>query len=115
MEINEELNISTSIRVKSRTYLSISHILAADLFSQNCARIEKEYNGIFSNDLFNDHRSYVIGAIFSSVSFHEATINEFLADTLDHPDGEVVSNLDSTTKTQLALLWKHGRIEKFSI
>ncbi len=104
-----------SARLSTRAYLSISHILAADLFSQNCAQIEKAYNGIFSNELFNEHRSYVIGAIFSAVSFLEATINEFLADTLDHSDGEVVSNLDSTTKTQLALLWKHGRIEKFSI
>src|SRR5947209_7262134 len=86
MEINEEVTFSFNLTIKSRTYLSISHILAADLFSQNCARIENEYNGIFLIELFNDHRSYVIGAIFSAVSFLEVTINEFLADTLDHPE-----------------------------
>src|SRR2546430_11798346 len=105
MELRGEMRGEGSIsaRLSTRAYLSISHILAADLFTQNCAQIEKAYNGIFSDELFNEHRSYVIGAIFSAVSFLEATINEFLADTLDHPEGQVVGNLDDTSTTQLAV------------
>src|SRR6266699_176261 len=113
MEMRGEGRISA--RLSTRTYLSISHIFAADFFSQNCAQIEKMYHGIFSDELFNEHRSYVIEAIFSAVSFLEATINEFLADTLDHPEGEVVSNLDPTTKTILADMWKNNVVRTFSI
>jgi hypothetical protein len=113
MEMRGEGRISA--RLRTRTYLSISHIFAADFFSQNCAQIEKTYNGIFSDELFNEHRSYVIGAIFSAVAFLEATINEFLADTVDHPEGEAVGNLDPTTKTILADMWKNDVVGKFSI
>src|SRR6266516_1048731 len=112
---NETISIQATLKAKSRRYLSINHIRAAALFSRNCFRIEKEYNGIFSNEVYIDHDSFVIAAILSAASFLEATINEFFADTLDSPDGAIVGSLDNTTKRLLADMWKNNVVEKLGI
>src|SRR5437868_6065303 len=102
----DSLHISGSISVKSRHYFSLQHIQSAALFTRQCYQIEKNYDGVFSVDLFADHWSYVTGAIFAAVSFLEATINEVFADTVDHPDGELAGYLDTTTKQLMADMWK---------
>jgi hypothetical protein len=123
MKLTDSLHFSESISVKSRHYFSLQHIQSAALFTRQCYQIEKNYDGAFSNDLIADHRSYVTGAIFAAASFLEATINELFADTLDHPDGELASHLDTATKQLMADMWKldiprtahYQIIEKFQI
>jgi hypothetical protein len=114
MDVSDDIRVSAKLTVKVRSYLSIAHIQAAALFSRNCARIEKEYDGTFSNELYSEHRSYVIGTVLSTVSFLEATINEFLADCLDSPDGAIVETLDATTKNLLAGMWKDNIVDKMN-
>lgn len=115
MEVNDDIRVSARLTVKVRSYLSIAHMQAAALFSRNCARIEKEYDGTFSDELYSEHRSYVIGAVLSTVSFLEGTINEFLADCLDSPDGAIVETLDATTKTLLAGIWKDDIVGNMNV
>lgn len=123
MEHTDVLHLSETITVKSRHYFSLQHIQSAALFARQCYQIEKNYGGIFSADLIADHWSYVTGALFAATSFLEATINEVFADTVDHPDGELASHLDATTKELMADMWKrdiprtahYQIIEKFQI
>ncbi len=117
------MEITARLRVRSRTYYSLQHIQSAALFTRQCYQIESNYDGIFSDELISEHWSYVTGAIFATVSFLEATINELFADTTDHPDGELASHLDTSTKLIMADMWKRGIprtanyqiIEKFQI
>jgi hypothetical protein len=102
------LEITARLRVRSRTYYSLQHIQSAALFTRKCYQIESNYDGIFSDELFSEHWSYVTGAIFATVSFLEATINELFADTVDHPNGELANHLDASTKLLMADMWKRG-------
>jgi hypothetical protein len=123
MEYTHSDDTAIRIRIRARMYYSLQHIQSAALFTRQCYQIESNYDGTFSDELIAEHRSYVTGAIFATVSFLEATINELFADTVDHPDGELASHLDSSTKLLMADMWKRGIprtatyqiIEKFQI
>lgn len=93
------------ISIKSRTYFSIQHILSAALFARYTYGIEKNYNGVFSNELFSQHRAYVTGSILSSVFFLEATINELFADTMES-NSAIAKKLHPTTIQLMAKMWK---------
>lgn len=99
---------SERMTMQSRHYFSLQHIQSAALFTKQCYQIEKSYDGILTDELIAEHRSYVIGSIFAAVSFLEATINEVFADTVDHPNGELASPLDPATKQLMADMWKRG-------
>ncbi|BCL79663.1 hypothetical protein ccbrp13_21280 [Ktedonobacteria bacterium brp13] len=115
------MEITDAITIKSRYYFSLQHIQSAALFARQCYQIEKNYDGIFSIDLITEHRSYVIGSLFAAFSFLEATINEFFADTVDHPYGDVAKHLDADTKQLMTDLWVRGTfrttnsLEKFQV
>jgi hypothetical protein len=106
MEHTDSFHISASITVKTRHYFSIQHIQSAALFARMCYQIEQSYDGTYSSELMADHWSYVTGAIFATVSFLEATINELFADAVDHPDGELASYLEASTRQLMAEMWK---------
>jgi hypothetical protein len=107
MELTASTHISEHISMQSRHYFSLQHIQSAALFTKQCYQIEKSYDGTLTDELIAKHRSYVIGSIFAAVSFLEATINELFADTVDHPNSELASPLDSATKQLMADMWKH--------
>lgn len=100
-------DISTKLRLQARKYYSPQHIKAAALFTRQAYQIEEDYrnNGVVTDELIEDYRSYVTGAIFAAVSFLEATINEVFADALEHPEGGVTVNVDPATKLLLANMW----------
>jgi len=108
MELSARLNAKGRIRARIRTrmYYSQQHIQSAALFTRQSYQIESDYNGTPLNELIVEHRSYVTGAIFAAVSFLESTINELFSDTVDHPDGDLASHLDSSTKLLMADMWK---------
>ncbi len=58
--------------------LSFSHIKAAAHFAKLSYGKEDKYDDSkYSSELFDEHRSYVIGSIITAVCYLEATINDF--------------------------------------
>src|SRR5436305_9835978 len=95
-----------------RKHLSVAHIQAADLFSQESGRIEREYAEADDPELLPQddsrlvqHRSFVIGSFFSAVAFLEASINEFFADVADG-ESYVRKNLTGTVASRISGLWR---------
>lgn len=105
--IKETVHIKDSISIKIRKYFSIQHIQSAALFAMHAYSIEKNYDGVFSDELFSHHSSYVTGSILSSVFFLEATINELFADTLE-PHSQIVKKLNQATIQLMVKMWKLG-------
>src|SRR5438105_50934 len=105
---NMNKDIAVRFRLQGRRYYSSQHIKAAALFTRQSYQIEEDYrkNGVRTDELIEDHRSYVTGAIFAVASFLEATINEVFADALEHPTSDITVNMDSATKLLLADMWK---------
>lgn len=103
--IKETGHVKKSISIASRMYFSIQHIQSAALFARHAYSIEKNYNGVFSDELFSEHRAYVTGSILSSVFFLEAAINELFADTVE-TNSEIVKKLNPATIQLMAEMWK---------
>ncbi len=101
----ETVYIKESASVTSRTYFSIQHIQSAALFVRNAYAIEKNYDGVFSDELFFQHRAYVTASILFSVFFLEAAINELFADTVES-NSEIAKKLNPTTIQLMAEMWK---------
>ena len=113
------------VKIQGRRYYSPQHIKSAALFTRQSYQIEEEYrsNGVLTDELIEDHRSYVTGAIFAAVSFLEATINELFMDASEYPESSVTKNIDPSTKLLLSEMWKldiprtarYSVLEKFQI
>jgi hypothetical protein len=119
--VNVQDSLKDSFTIKLRSDFSVSHILAAAQFAKLSANIEKAYDGKWSDELFHEHRAYVIGCIVTTASFLEAKINELFTDTVDNP--EAVKQLDPRVSALMANMWKlrvprtarHSILEKFQI
>jgi hypothetical protein len=95
-----------------RNHLSVAHLQAADFFCQESGRIEHEYTESDDSELLSQgdyhliqHRSLVIGSIFSAVAFLEAAINEFFADAADG-ERHVRERLDGAVVSRISRLWR---------
>jgi hypothetical protein len=118
-------DISTMFRLQARRYYSPEHIKAAAFFTRQSHQLEDSYmkNGVVTEELIDNHRSYVTGAIFAAVSFLEATLNELFIDTVEYQESQVTKNIDPSTKLLLAEMWKleiprtarYPILEKFQI
>lgn len=92
----------TSLEVSHK--LSFSHIKAAAHFAKLSYEIEDKYDDSQdSSELFEKHRSYVIGSIITTVSYVEATINELFTDVAD---GVYSNGLDHNVIALMARMWK---------
>lgn len=91
-----EVVVKTRLTAHVRTYFSISHVLGASMFAREAARIERDYAHEDWPKVHSIHRSYVVGAIFSSVAFVESTINEVFADAADSNIHEHLRGIDPT-------------------
>lgn len=103
--VKESGHIKESISITSRTYFSIQHIQSAALFARHAYSIEENYSGVFSGELFSQHRAYVTGSILSSVFFLEASINELFADTVE-TNSEIAKKLNPAIIQLMAAMWK---------
>lgn len=84
--------------------LSFSHIKAAAHFANLSYDIEDKYDDSQdSSELFEKHRSYVMGSIITTVSYLEATINELFTDVAD---GVYSNGLDHNVVALMARMWK---------
>lgn len=105
------VGIKESFYIRSKTYFSIQHIQSAALFTRNANRIEKKYDGVFNNDTIIEHRAYVTGAIISSISCLEASINELFSDMLECEcirNEKKYENLNDDIILALSDSWKKG-------
>ena len=111
MELTEKFSLF------ERTYLSISHIVAAAHFARIGAALEADESkifigsGKFSEDWLYEHRACVTASILSSTAFLEATINELYADAFQNFP-ELQPALDPESLRLLAEKWmdtKSGR------
>jgi hypothetical protein len=98
---------------KIRVYFSRSHLLSAAFFTRQSFSIEDKRSEFLSpgiprapEHLIDENRAYVIGSIFSSVSFLESLINEFFADAGDDESQNRLSGLDVESIKVLAETWK---------
>jgi hypothetical protein len=101
------MEIKSSISIRSRTYFSIQHVQSAALFAGCAFKIEKDYKGVHSDELFSQHRAYVTGSILSSVCFLEAAINELFADSVE-ANSSVAKKLGTTASRLMSAMWKLG-------
>jgi hypothetical protein len=106
-----------------REHLSVAHLQAADFFCQESGRIEREYNEDCDSELLSrydyrivQHRSFVIGSVFSAVAFLEALINEFFEDA-SCDEFYIRESLDSNVVSRISGLWSLGipRTARYSI
>ena len=90
--------------IKVSHQLSFSHIKAAALFAQLSYEIEDNYDDSQdTSELFDKHRSYVMGSIITTVSYLEATINELFTDVAD---GVYSNGLDHNVIALMTRMWK---------
>ncbi|MBT9145962.1 MAG: hypothetical protein DDT42_01841 [candidate division WS2 bacterium] len=101
----EIIQIKESKSITTRKHFSIQNIQSAALFTRNAYVIEKNYDGVFSDELFSLHIAYVTASILFSVFFLEAAINELFADTVES-NSEIAKKLNPTTIQLMAEMWK---------
>lgn len=97
----------------SRSYISISHLLSADIFTSKAIRLEEEIEkpvkrilGIeYSYEKHALNRSYIIGALFSSIAFLEATVNEIYQDARELETG-YLSAFNPSHRVRMIEYWE---------
>lgn len=112
--------------IASRTRLSTSYIQSAYFFAKASTKVESELKdspeirsiGIENVDMdYIIHRSYVLGAIFNSVTFLEATINELFKDIADndlqHSD-TYFKNIEEAATVLLREKWESDQFDRKS-
>jgi len=111
IDSGEVLDIAS---VRMRTYYSIHHIRSAAQFARSSKMIEASYSGNFTDELFNEHRAYVTGAVILATSFVEATINELFSNASEGTS-EQTKEMRTETLDLLVSVWKLPKIERLSI
>ncbi|MBD2093603.1 hypothetical protein H6F90_00340 [Trichocoleus sp. FACHB-591] len=123
VEVTEADNItcgigfSFGVASSQWTPYSLDHIYAAFYFTELSNKIEKLYQNerlnrdekdrsLIFDKYHRQHRACVTSAIFSSVAFLEATINELFAEVVELPNGYHAAQLNPDIKLLLANLWK---------
>jgi len=103
--LGDATEIRESFQIWFRTYFSIQHIQASALFARKAYQLEQQYSLNNAGTVLSEHQAYVTGAIFSSVSFLEANINELYSDCAD---SHQKNGLDSQTIAIMGKLWNRG-------
>lgn len=112
IEIRDELTIIV------RSYLSVTHILAAAHFARLSTQLEIDEKtifiapGRFSEDWLYEYRAYVTASIFSSVAFLEAAINELYADAYDNQFDQL-KQLDPGVLPLLTERWREENFQRY--
>ncbi len=89
--------------LQMRVYFSSYHLWAAEHFMGLASDIEAAHQG---QSKFNiKHRTYVTGAVFASVAFLEAAINELFKDAADKHES-YVGSLGGVVLSELADKWE---------
>lgn len=101
------------ISVGWQTFFSLQHLKSAAYFTRSAATIQSEFEQEpVASEKHTALSATVIAAIFSSVAFLEATINELYADAQD-PKGPL-TKIDSGRLTRFEGVWT-GKIDRLPI
>src|SRR5262249_42889467 len=92
-------NMSGSVLTKA--HLSAHHLQAAIQFAESAGVLERAHSG--KDHLNQEHRSFVIGSVMSTVAFVEAAINEFYVAVSD--GDQWIDSLDVRTRQAVQRLW----------
>ncbi len=95
--------------IYSRVDLSHYHLYSAFLFTQNAEVIEATASQMANSDVLYRYRSFVMGAVFSSVAFLEAAVAELRSDA-NNPAG--ISVVGLTTGERLALTHRFSQLRR---
>lgn len=96
-----------------QTYYSIQHVQAAAYFTRCAAKVEAELIDETAPEAVV-LKAYVASALFSSVAFLEAQVNEIYADAL-LSEGDHLSTLDKRDRAMIASLGETDSVQKASI
>ena|SRR5215217_8831271 len=125
--VGSEVGLLWHVWANIRSYLSSRNLSAAKFFAQESGGIESTYGSMTLNEIKDEqldrHFSYVVGAIYHTVSFLEALINELFLDTVEyerrHPQPlsadtpDPVHQLAAATRVRMSQTWPF--IERASI
>lgn len=92
------------LTISYRWVLSPDYLSGARLLSTKADEIEQRGPNR-ERAVFNEHRAYVTGAIFSAVAFLEAAVNECFEDIVDGRNG-YPAVINSDIRRCLAVLWE---------
>lgn len=112
-----DMSVETNLIVSQWSSYSQVHIYSAFYFANMSKHLEEKYQTecvtrqqtdkiTIKNKYVNQHRACVTSAIFSSVAFLEATINELFSEIVELSNGYYGNQLDSDTKSKIKMLWK---------
>ncbi len=121
--------VSSSSSFRQRAVFAGGHITSAALFTRLCSNVEKKYQGQpnIPVELYDEQRTYVTAAIFASVAFLEAAINELFTDSVElNPNelgGTLIGLLAPNIRELMADMWKleiprtarYSILEKYNI
>lgn len=110
MDREDRLPVTDQAGFAHRVTLYRLHLQSAVLFARqahDCEERAKVVTNPMGDPIFEAHQSYIIGAIFASVAFVEALINEFfIAATERRTDPEsLVAHLDAGSRHSVAQWW----------
>lgn len=111
-----KINFEVKAIAYSSLNLSIYHLMSSAFFLKKSTEIENTYSNSTKNISENEHRSYVMGSIFSIVASLEATINEFLIEALNNsedfftPLRNVLKNWELIENKELTKILESGKI-----
>jgi hypothetical protein len=97
--------------IKVRANLAVHHMLSAAFFARKSYEVESN-NVTLTEELYTEHRAYVIASILASIASLEATINELYIDAVDK-NSQTFQGIDNSIVEKLALVWE--KVEKDSI
>lgn len=113
---------SLALRVSIGNSYAINHIKSAALFARNSWALEEEYSKDTSGlRFYSDNEAFVTSAVFHSVAFLEATINELFASVAEGGYKEFNDVYGEATSKQIQQLWDirssrmAATIEKYEI
>jgi hypothetical protein len=131
--VGSEVRLRWHVWANIRSYLSSRNLSAAKFFAQESGGIESTHGSMTLNEIADEqldrHFSYVVGAIYQTVSFLEALINELFLDAVEyektHPQPlsadtpDPVHQLAAATRVRMSQTWplieRASFIDKFVV
>lgn len=98
-----------------RTYYSVTHIQTAYFFSKMAAYIEGSGQPLTTTQPQLETKFYATGAVFSSVAFLEASINEFCADAAEGLNTKLKDWKHAEAEQLIGDLWTPEMLKKVSM
>src|SRR5215207_8584306 len=129
--VRAESQLRWNVWANIRPYLSSRNLAAARFFAQESGVVERELGSIALGEIdaeeLDRHFSFVVGAIYHSVSFLESSINELFLDAVEYearhpeplPSGtpDPVHQLSAPSRVRMSQTWplieRASIIEKF--